>query len=373
MQTEDKKPVIDVDSHVEEPQEAWSYLDEKYAGRRPFPIMTKDIPALGGINAFWYIDGTVYPKPVGRGNLVYGTPTEMRFAQQKTFSIGSQTMTDIDARLQDMDTAGIDVQVIFSTVFLQPVSEDILFEAALMRSYNTWMGKRCGQKPDRLKWGAIVPLRDPRLAIEELHHARQLGAVMVGIFGTVGEMMLHDLYLDPFFTEVERLGMPISVHAGWSHPGIMRSMDDVTGCRAVSFMLPVMMGFYSFLAAGILERHPGLKVAFMEIGAQWVPYMVQRIDHYHHADTALGLPVPIRRPVRETLRECQVYFTPEAEEIFLPQVAEYSGEDRLLFEGDMPHAEAREGAKEELLGRADLSQELKWKILSDNGRRFLGL
>ena len=134
-----------------------------------------------------------------------------------------------------------------------------------------------------------------------------------------------------------------------------------------------MMGFYSFLAGGILERHPRIKVAFMEIGVQWVPYLVQRIDHYHYADGALGLPLPVKQPVSETLKQSEVYFTPEADEIFLPQVAEYVGEDRLRFEGDMPHAEAREGAKGELLERDDLSEELKWKILSTNGRRFLNL
>lgn len=373
MIAEPMKPVIDVDSHVEEPEETWACLDAKYADRRPFPVVARDVPALGGLNAFWYVDGTVFPKPLGRGTLVFGTPTEMRFAREKRYSIGSQSLTDVEARLTDMDAAGIHIQVIFPTVFLQQLSEDILFEAALMRSYNTWMGKTCAQRPDRLKWAAVVPLRDPRRAIEEVHYARELGATVVGIFGTVGEMMLHDQYLDPFFAEVERLGMPVAVHAGWSHPGIMRSIDDMTGARAVSFTLPVMMGFYSFVAGGILERHPGLRVAFLEIGAQWVPYLVQRIDHYHHADRALGYPVPVSRPARETLRECQVYFTPEAEEIFLPQVAKYVGEDRLLFEGDMPHAEAREGAKEELLGRSDLSETLKWKILSDNGRQFLGL
>lgn len=368
-----RKLVIDVDSHVEEPEEAWASLDERYADRRPFPILARDVPALGGMNAFWFVDGAVFPKPIGRGTLVYGTPTEMRFAREKPFTIASQSLTDVGQRLKDMDGAGIAVQVIFPTVFLQPMSEDVLFEAALMRSYNAWIGKTCAARPDRLKWAAMVPLRDPRLAIDELHRARELGAAVVGLFGTVGEMMLHDRYLDPFFAEVERLGLPLGVHAGWSHPGIMRSVDDMTGARAVSFTLPVMMGFYSFLAGGILERHPGLKVAFLEIGAQWVPYLVQRIDHYHHADKALGYPVPVRRPVRETLRECQVYFTPEADELLLPQAAEFVGEDRLLFEGDMPHAEAREGAKEELLARADLSEDLKWKILSENGRRFLGL
>lgn len=373
MTAEKRNVIVDVDSHVEEPEEAWAYLEQPYQDRRPFPIVGRDLPRLGGLNAFWYIDGAVFPKPVGRGTLVYGTPTEMRFAREKRFSIGSQTMTDVAARLNDMDAMGIDVQVIFPTVFLQQMSEDILFEAALMRSYNIWMGKTCAQAPDRLKWAAIVPLRDPHLAIDELHHARQLGASVVGLFGTVGETMLHDRYLDPFFADVEKLGTPLGVHAGWSHPGIMRSMDDMTGARAVSFTLPVMMGFYSFLAGGILERHPGIKVAFLEIGAQWVPYLVQRIDHYHAADKALGYPLPVRRPARETLRECQVFFTPEADEIFLPQVAAYVGEDRLLFEGDMPHAEAREGAKDELLARTDLSETLKWKILSHNGREFLGL
>ncbi|MBI4636769.1 MAG: amidohydrolase family protein [Candidatus Rokubacteria bacterium] len=151
---------------------------------------------------------------MGRGTLVYGTPTGMRFAREKHFSIGSQSMTDVDAQLQDMDGAGIDLQVIFPTVFLQPMSEDILFEAALMRSYNTWMGKTGARRPDRLKWAAIVPLRDPRLAIEELHRARQLGATVVGLFGTVGETMLH---------------------------------------------------FYSFLAGGILERHlaPGPRFSML--------------------------------------------------------------------------------------------------------------
>ena len=85
------------------------------------------------------------------------------------------------------------------------------------------------------------------------------------------------------------------------------------------------------------------------------------------------MPLPIKQPSSETLKQSDVYFTPEADELFLPQVVKYLGEDRLLFEGDMPHAEAREGAKQELLERDDLSEEIKWKILSTNGRRFLNL
>jgi hypothetical protein len=37
--------VIDADSHVEEPEEAWGYLDAKYEGRRPFPITGENRPS----------------------------------------------------------------------------------------------------------------------------------------------------------------------------------------------------------------------------------------------------------------------------------------------------------------------------------------
>jgi hypothetical protein len=57
--------VIDADSHVEEPAEAWGYLDPKYEARRPFPITGENRPFLHNMNSFWYIDGSVYPKVAG--------------------------------------------------------------------------------------------------------------------------------------------------------------------------------------------------------------------------------------------------------------------------------------------------------------------
>jgi len=37
--------VIDADSHVEEPEEAWGYLDLKYEARRPFLSPVKIAPS----------------------------------------------------------------------------------------------------------------------------------------------------------------------------------------------------------------------------------------------------------------------------------------------------------------------------------------
>ena len=196
--------VIDADSHVEEPEEAWGYLDPKYEARRPFPITGENRPFLHNMNSFWYIDGSVYPKVAGQGVTIYATPVTMARAKLKPFSLDSQTLLEPAARLKDMDAGGVDVQVIFPTIFLEPLSEDPRFEAALMKSYNSWMASACSKYPDRLKWAAVLPMRSVPEAVEETRRAKDLGAVGLAVYGTVGETLLSHEDFDPVWSEAER-------------------------------------------------------------------------------------------------------------------------------------------------------------------------
>ena len=100
----------------------------------------------------------------------------------RKISVPSQTLLDPDARLEDMDKFGIDVQVNYPTVFLEPLTEDPDFETALSRSYNTFMATQSSKRPDRLKWGAVLPLRRPREAAAEVRRARELGAVAASFY-----------------------------------------------------------------------------------------------------------------------------------------------------------------------------------------------
>ena len=211
--------VIDADSHVEEPEEAWVYLDPKYEACRPFPITGENRPFLHSMNSFWYIDGSVYPKVTGQGVTIYATPVTMVRAKLKPFSLDSQTLLEPTARLKDMDAGGVDVQVIFPTIFLEPLSEDPRFEAALMTSYNRWMASACSKYPERLKWAAVLPLRSVPEAVEETRRAKDLGAVSLAVYGTVGEMLLSQEDFDPVWAEAERLSLPVCVHTGWCQSG----------------------------------------------------------------------------------------------------------------------------------------------------------
>ena len=364
---------IDVDSHVEEDEATWNYLDPEYAARRPIILNARGQAGLTQYDAFWMVDGRTWPKPVGHGAMVAATPPVSTRALNKPYSVGSQSLADMEARIGDLDRLGLDVQVLFPTIFLLPLTEDLAFEAALMSSYNRWIAERCSQHADRLKWVAVLPWRSPAAAVEELRRAQEQGAIGVATLGTIGPRMLHEPEFDPIWAEAERLDLPVGVHTGWPHPGLNASCDTMWAAHVLSFTVPVMMGFFSVLGGGVLDRHPGLRVGFFEAGADWLPFMLQRMEHYYGGDGAPGMGrVSAQRPSKYVERG-QVYFTCEGDEALLPQVLTFLGDDYMMASGDVPHAEARDNCMEEIAEREDISEEQKRKILGENARRFYKL
>lgn len=365
--------VVDADSHIEEVPEIWEYLDPRYQSRRPFPITVEKPVEFTNLNALWYVDGNVYPKLIGQGSMVFATPLTSDYARAKPFSLGSQGLTDVEARLRDMDAAGVDVQVIFPTLFLATLTDDVAFETALMQAYNSYLAKACGQRPDRLKWAALLPLRAAEEAVREVRRAKELGAVGVATLGTAGETLLSHPSLHRVYEEMERLDLPLCVHVGWSHPGLNKSCDNTYTSR-ISFTLPVLAAFWAIVGGGVLDAFPRLRVAFLEAGSEWLPYWVGRMNHYYHSDTQnqRGGYMPKKRP-SDYLSEGRIYFTCEAEEPLLPQVIELLGEDHMMTSADMPHGEARERSMEVIRQRKDIPDRVKTKMLGENAARFYKL
>lgn len=373
----DRVKVIDADSHVYEVEDTWDYLPKEYQARRPIPITIKpeDAPYMGVDNSFWLVDGRAVQWTWGRGTVQIGCPLTSRHAKMKVFSVGSQSLMDVPARIKDLDKAGVDIQVIYPTLFLVPLSEDDAFETALIRSYNTWIAERCGERPDRLKWAAMLPLRQPAEAIEEIQRVKETGAVSLVTFGTVGDKLLHAPEFDPVWAAASESGLPVCCHVGWSYTPLRHTCDEHMSSLNLSFTLPLLFGFFSFTGGGILDRHPKLRVAFLEAGAGWMPWFLDRMNHYYGVANffrkSFGLDVlPSRRPKEYRGR---IHVTCEADELLLPQVIEYLGEDNIMVSEDMPHLEEREGSTKELNERKDIPEHVKRKILYDNPARFYNL
>ena len=367
---------IDADSHVYEVDQTWDYLPQKYQSRRPIAmtIPPEQAPYMGVNNSFWLIDGKAVQWTSGPGTVLVGCPLTSQHALRKAYGTGHQSLTDVPMRLKAMDDAGIDLQVIYPTLFLIPLTEDDEFESALQISYNRWIEERCAQS-NRLRWVAMLPMRTPELAVAEIERVKRAGAVGVVTFGTVGAKMLHSPEYERIWAAAADHDLPVAVHVGWSDPGTRMMCDEHMSSLNISFTLPLLMGFFSFTGGGIFDRHPKLRAIFLEGGSGWLPWFYERIDHYypvaHFFRKNVGLPL-MPRQSPESFKD-RVYITCEADESLLPQVIDYLGEDHVLAAEDMPHLEAREGSGNELLERSDISAEQKRKIMVENPARFYGL
>jgi predicted TIM-barrel fold metal-dependent hydrolase len=126
---------------------------------------------------------------------------------------------------------------------------------------------------------------------------------------------------------------------------------------------------------GVFERFPPLRVAYLESGCGWVPYLADRLDEsWEHRRGRW--PHPTKQSPSEIMRGGNLFYACEREEKTLPAVAQLIGADQLLWASDFPHERPWDefaGDIDTLLNREDLPKSLGRKILFDNPRRFYKL
>lgn len=367
---------FDADAHVEESPDTFAdaCLDPEFRGRRPQVIM------LEGQGPVWAIDQRIFPRRVGRGAHHFSTPAAYgevpsALTATKRDPLGSITLMDVDARLREMDGDGIAQQVIYPTLFLgYPLTDDPGYANALCRSYNRWIGNVCGQSADRLMWVCTVNLGDVDGAVAELRRTRADGAVGCMCLGTVGDDTLDNPVFDRFYSALCDLDMGLALHVGWSSPSLSHLYDNVYDSLVLPFTVTLFTGFLHIVGGGVLDRFPSLRVAFLEAGCQWVPFLLERMEHYYEMAVGRGRwPYRAKRRPLEYARSGNVYFGFEVEEKLLLHCLSLVGESQFIYASDIPHGDREWDSVAKLRARADLSEDAKRKLLVDNGRRFYGL
>jgi hypothetical protein len=377
--------VFDADAHGSINPRMWEHLPEQYRARRPRPVTIHDGDGLGNFNAGWLIEGSLEPHALGPGAQQANTPRNVlaefgATTEREHCSIGSMTLNDPQARLRDMDRMGLDAQMLFPSTLYAHMTADPGFEAALFRAYNRYLGAQCRQAPKRLTWSGLLPLRDQRQAFEALEEMQRLGARAAVVFGTAGERMLSDPSLLPIWDEFVRAQLPLCVHMGMSYPPLAQLGQSIYDGHVIGMSLPAQLAFMAVVGHRMLDRYPDLKVAFLEFGAEWIFYMVSRMDHYLPLDRGahpFGLSMPNaaqlpRESIRDYVKSGRIFIAAEADDSMLHNLFELIGEDHVLFSSDFPHGEGRENAALEIIERKDLSDTQKQKLLYDNTVRLFG-
>jgi hypothetical protein len=373
--------VIDADGHVEENPLTFSdkYFDPAFRPHRP-----QVVPGTEEGLAYWMIDEQLFPRRVGRGCNNLGTPASIngkpvRHAQRKPDSLGSMELTNLRERLQIMDEENIWLQVLYPTLFLAyPLSSNTAYTSAMYSAYNRWLGDVLSGQ-ERLKWVGVANLDDIPAAVKQVHEAKQLGAVGMMILGTAGDRLLDDESLMPFYEAVASEDLPLAVHVGWACPSLNNLYTHIYPSGVIPFLMPVLMGMVSMMSGGIFDRYPNLRVVYLEAGCLWVHFILERLHHrFEHSGKNLSNVVSRTAPIQKLapmdyIKNGNIYFSSEVEDVLLPQVLNLVGDGQLMFASDMPHGDRQRFAAKTLQDRQDISAAAKTKILESNPAKFYRL
>ncbi len=372
--------VLDADGHIFEPEAMFADLEPEFYPRRPVALSLPPDTISGDSNLVWMIEGKIAPRITGRGATFPGSFPGSIAGETRRANLGNQTLEDVEARLAGMAEFGIQEQVIYPTLFLESVVDDVRLEAALYRAYNNYLSAACARSHGRLKWNACVPWRDPEAAVAEVKRASDLGAAGIYTMGVIFDRHLDDPLFYPVYEAASELDLPVAVHLGWGSPGATQLFEKNTFfCGAT---IPVIWGFVFVMTSGLLGRFPKLRMGFIESGAQWVPYTINQIRRHYEPPTVIrgdrsGTPRTraidrnyYRDPV-DWFKEGKAFVTFETDED-LPHLLQHLGEDGLMMSSDYPHGDpsADEMFLEKMTHRTDVPARLMEKLAGGNAARF---
>jgi predicted TIM-barrel fold metal-dependent hydrolase len=329
-------PVIDADSHLMDVPE----LIRKYLPKR-----------------FQFRIGPFYP--------------QKKWVRTLGDTLGKHWVRDVSVRLADMDVQGIDVSILYPTLalFIGRVRRPKL-AMALSRAYNDLAHSYCMQSP-RLKAVATLQLHNVSEAVKELRRAvTELNFVGVTLPADGCGKNLGNAEFHPIYAEAERLGVPVAIHASTGDADT--AFDKFIAAHTIGHPFPQMRQLTGMIFGGIPELFPKLRLMYLEAGAGWVPYWMERMDHEYKL-RAVEAPLCKTKP-SDYIRSGRIFFSCEAEESLLPVVVDKIGEDTLLYASDYPHwdMDFPDSAKE-LWERNDLSERTRRKILGENAKQVYGL
>jgi uncharacterized protein len=339
---------VDSDSHVRETEKAWDYLDPSERHFRPKHVGDQ-----------WLVGDVIHTGPF--------EPDKTPEGYHELFPRGSGDLTDQGARLKRMDELGVDVHVLFSTWWLNAEVLDPVQEAAMARSWNRWMAEHTSDGGGRLVWTMQAPARMTQRAREEMEFAKEHGAVGVHMSGLKYGYGLADPINFPIYEIAQDLDLTIAVHLG----GSIRKLTRQPHLALLYAVAPVLGAFHSVLKSKLPERYPGLRWAFVEAGASWLPFVVQEIfrtddfSNYRNFIDWQGKGIDL-------LVNNRMYVTCQIDDD-IPYLVDLVGGGNLVHGTDYAHLDLgsdRYGCK--IVARK-AGRELGNKIADTNGRELWGI
>ena len=373
--------VMDSDMHVMEPPDLWlKYLDPRYRDRAPRATqeyfmdlrLEHDGKVVSRSQEAFADDGDMY------------TELSVRYGRLEEFKAFEARGWGPDTQVEALDVEGIDVAVLFPSMGLFAHAkeyDDNDLAAAISRAYNDWMADFCRADPSRMYGAGSLPAQNVDAAVHEVRRVREeLGFVAVFLRpNPVLGRNWHNPVYDPIWAECEKQGLAVGFHEGTpcALPVAMAERFDGrheelwTTEHLAAHPIEQMYACLSMIMGGVLERFPGLRVAFLEGNCSWAPFWIWRMDeHWEHREQVVKERLPLR-PSDYFKRQC--YVSIEADEEPGKYALDWLGDDNVVFSTDYPHPDSRYPHAIDTALTLPIPKESMRKVLWDNCARLYGL
>ena len=275
-----------------------------------------------------------------------------------------------EQRIADMDSLGVDVQVVSTTAAFYRYDMDPAVTAAMHRECNDEVSQMTKDHPDRFAGLANLPMQDPGAAIAELERSMtQLGLKGAMINDTANNVTYDEPQYLPFWKAAEALGALIFIHQRGGDTLVTPRTDRYHLMNSIGNLVDRAVTFASFVFGGVMDECPDLKICLAH-GGGYACFGIGRMDRGWQVrpEARVNIDQPPSAYLRKFYYDCLTHSEPA-----LRFLIDSVGVERVLFGTDWPADMALDWPVSWVLRMQSLTQDEKEAILWRNLEALLGI
>ena len=273
-----------------------------------------------------------------------------------------------DERIADMNSLGVDVQVLSTNAFFYCYDEDASTVTAMAQECNDYVAQLVKDRPDRFSGFATLPMQDVAASVAELERSMNMGLKGAMIGDHVNGKTFDEPEFMPLWKAAEASGAVMLIHQGG---------NTIVSPRSDRYHLPNTIGnladravtFASFVFGGVMDACPGLRICLCH-GGGYTCYGIGRMDRGWQVrrEARIHITQPPSKYLDKFYYDCLTH-SEEALRYLIDSV----GIDRVVFGTDWPFDMATDWPVSDILRMESLTMDEKEAILHGNLERLLGI
>ena len=274
-----------------------------------------------------------------------------------------------EQRIADMDSLGVDIQVVSTTAGFYQYDKEPAVTAAIARDCNDEIYQMTLDYPERLAGLATLPMQDAGLTVAELERA----VVQLGFKGAmIGDQVNGKTFDEPEFFPIwkaaEEMGALIFIHQGGQTIGSERQPRYHVR-NTIGNLADRVVTFAAFTFGGVMDQFPDLKICLAH-GGGYACFGAGRMDRgwQVRSEARVNINQPPSSYLNKFYYDCLTHSEPA-----LRMLIDSVGIERVVLGTDWPADMRIDWPVSWVMGLESLTLEEKEAILWRNLEKLLGV